>query len=56
MFRLPNAIFRGLHYPYISYSIVWSVIVCLGGIQRNIPVFQVGVGYCSLGVAICYGI
>jgi hypothetical protein len=28
MFRLPNAIFRGLHYPYISYS---SFLVCVSG-------------------------
>jgi hypothetical protein len=29
MFRLPNALFRGLHYPFISYS---SFLVCvLGG-------------------------
>jgi hypothetical protein len=28
IFRLPNAIFRGLHFPFISYS---SLLVCISG-------------------------
>jgi hypothetical protein len=41
MFRLPNAIFRALHFPF--HKLLYF------------SAFRVGVGYCTSGAAICCG-
>jgi hypothetical protein len=43
MFRLPNAIFRGLHFPFHK-------------LLQFLSAFRVGMDYCSFGAAICCGI
>jgi hypothetical protein len=48
----------------IALRMVWTgytaklnhlVLSVLDGIERNVPAFRVGVGYCSTGVVICCG-